>query len=327
MSADTNKRGVLYIIWGEGMEMTIDRSIASVQRLHPELKIHVQRLPEGATLLEKSRMMEFSPFDETLYLDIDTIVLGDLSFAFEKASLFGAACAICENPWARRYGGLGGDMVEYNTGVLFFTKKAAPLFDAWKLAVGEVDSSLVHIVDGGKKVRMPLNDQAGFARAVEVTELATNTAVAVPVLAVRAFRIEVRRAIPLRRPAGNAHRTVVRHVAVERRSRTHVQAIGKDAIDVLLHEILQRLVKPRRRKIDARIRLQRKIVHALRRKERLRQKLTRHEELLLGKVRIEVSRTIDNVEQVVSRRLIQDTRRPTIKEQIAHRPVGVEVTA
>ncbi len=160
-------RGVLYIIWGEGMEMTLDRSIASVQRLHPELKIHVQRLPEGATLLEKSRMMEFTPFDETLYLDIDTIVLGNLDFGFEKAARFGAACAICENPWARRYGGISGDMVEYNTGVLFFTAKARPLFDAWKQAAGEVDSSLVHIVDGGQKVRMPLNDQAGFARAVE----------------------------------------------------------------------------------------------------------------------------------------------------------------
>ncbi len=167
MNIDTNKRGVLYIIWGEGMEMTLDRSIASVQRQHPELKIHVQRLPEGATLLEKSRMMEFTPFEETLYLDVDTIVLGDLSFAFDKAARFGAACAICENPWARRYGGLGGDMVEYNTGVLFFTKKAAALFDAWKRAAGEVDSSLVHIVNGGEKVQMPLNDQAGFARAVE----------------------------------------------------------------------------------------------------------------------------------------------------------------
>ncbi len=163
------RRGVLYIVWGEGMEMTLDRSIASVQRQHPELKIHVQRLPEGATLLEKSRMAEFTPFDETLYLDIDTIVLGNLDFGFEKAAVFGAACAICENPWARRYGGIGGDTVEYNTGVLFFTAKAAPLFDAWKQAVGEVDSSLVHIVDGGQKVRMPLNDQAGFARAVEET--------------------------------------------------------------------------------------------------------------------------------------------------------------
>jgi len=39
------------------------------------------------------------------------------------------ACCICENPWARRYGGLQGDLVEYNTGVQFFTRAAKPYFD------------------------------------------------------------------------------------------------------------------------------------------------------------------------------------------------------
>jgi len=167
MSDTEPTRGVLYIVWGNGLEKTLDRSIASVQREHPELKIQVQRLDDSATLLEKSRMMDFTPFDETLYLDLDTIVLGKLDFGFEKAALHGAALTICENPWARRYGGLSGDMVEYNTGVLFFTRSAQPLFDAWKGAAAEVDSSLIHVVEGGQKVQMPRNDQAGFAKAVE----------------------------------------------------------------------------------------------------------------------------------------------------------------
>jgi hypothetical protein len=113
-------------------------------------------------------MLDFTPFDETLFLDMDTVVLGDLDFGMRKGREVGLAICICECPWARRYTGLSGDLVEYNTGVIFFTNKAKPVFDAWKSLVAKVDSSIVFRA-GGDYVKMPLNDQAGFAKAIDDT--------------------------------------------------------------------------------------------------------------------------------------------------------------
>jgi hypothetical protein len=161
-------RGVLYVYWGDAHGKLQERSVESLRRHHPELPVHVERLPDGATLLDKASMFDMSPFEETLYLDTDTVVVGRLDFAFDKAALHGIACAICECPWARRYQGLTGDLIEYNTGVLFFTRKAAPLFEAWEAWAQKVDSTSYHLVDGEVRV-MPVNDQAAFAVAVEET--------------------------------------------------------------------------------------------------------------------------------------------------------------
>ena len=130
--------------------------------------MEVKELGDGASLLDKAAMFEMTPFAETLFLDMDTVVLGNLDFGFEKARRFGLALCICECPWGRRYGGLEGDIIEYNTGVMFFTEQAAPVFEAWKRLAPEIDSSIVFKA-GGELKRMPLNDQAGFAQAIEET--------------------------------------------------------------------------------------------------------------------------------------------------------------
>lgn len=161
-------RGVLYIVWGRVDRALLERSIASLAQYHPDLPVHVAELPDDSTLLDKSRMADISPFQETLFLDADTVVLGDLGFGFEKAERHGLAVSICECPWARRYAGLAGDTVEYNTGVMFFTRQALPAFEAWKRCAREVDSSIVFVSNGEYK-KMPLNDQAGFAKAVDET--------------------------------------------------------------------------------------------------------------------------------------------------------------
>jgi len=161
-------RGVLYVVWGEFDQALLDRSIQSLKDHHPELPVEVARLPEGSTLLDKARMLEMTPFEETLFLDADTVVLGDLGFGFQKARRHGLACSICECPWARRYGGIDDESVEYNTGVLFFTDSARPVFEAWKEQAAHLDSSIV-FKHGDGLAKMPLNDQAGFARAVEET--------------------------------------------------------------------------------------------------------------------------------------------------------------
>ncbi len=175
-------RGVIYMVWGDKADKVLSRSIDSVKRYHPELPIHVERLPHdpsvtdqnhASRLRNKSVMLDISPYRSTLYLDADTVVLGRLDYAFEKSERFGLACAICECPWARRYAGIGGDVIEYNTGVLFFTAdKARPVFDAWKRLGGIVDSRMVLYVEtesGRHLVEMPFNDQAAFAQAIEET--------------------------------------------------------------------------------------------------------------------------------------------------------------
>jgi lipopolysaccharide biosynthesis glycosyltransferase len=164
-------RGVLYIVWGEKGEAVLQRSKDSLARFHPELPVEVVRLQSAADpiemLLKKAEMFEMSPFEETLFLDADTVVMGKLDYAFEKARQFGLACCICECPWARRYQkSRMGDRIEYNTGVLFFTPKAKPIFDAWKDHAGKIDSSIV-FVQNEKLVEMSHNDQASFAMAVD----------------------------------------------------------------------------------------------------------------------------------------------------------------
>lgn len=159
------RRGILYVKWGTNGAVS-ERSIRSVRAIHPELPVHVRSLPAGSSLLDKASMFEFSPFEETLFLDADTVVLDRLDFGFEMAVRHGLACCICECPWARRYGGIRGDMVEYNTGVLFFTRKAKPVFDAWKARARTVDSSIRFFRDRNELAVMPFNDQAAFALAV-----------------------------------------------------------------------------------------------------------------------------------------------------------------
>ena len=167
-----SKRGVLYMVWGEKPKGVLERAIASLHEHHPDMPVEVVGLPDDTDpirgLLEKARMQALSPFDSTLFLDADTVVLGRLDFGFEKGERFGLACCICECPWARRYGGISGELIEYNTGVMFFTDHAKPLFEAWERQVATVDSSLRFNMGDGERL-MPFNDQAGFAAAVEET--------------------------------------------------------------------------------------------------------------------------------------------------------------
>ena len=163
-------RGVLYIVWGAPAEEAAARSIASLKRFHPELPHEIVRLPAREHFLEnllaKSRMMSLSPFEETLFLDADTIVLDRLDYGFQRAAKFGVACCICEAPWARRYPALGqDDTVEYNTGVVFFTRKAAPLFQRWEELTPQIDSRLP-FEDAGGAGSQPFNDQCAFVEAV-----------------------------------------------------------------------------------------------------------------------------------------------------------------
>jgi len=162
-------RGVLYIVW-EGSEprteSALERSIHSLRQWHLELPYHVHRLREDSTLLDKAAMCDLTPFDETLFLDADTVVMDRLDYGFEKAAKHGMALCICECPWARRYPSCTGDQTEYNAGIIWFAKQAKPVFDRWQQLNRVIDSSI--IFQNGKGLsRMDLNDQAGLTLAIE----------------------------------------------------------------------------------------------------------------------------------------------------------------
>ncbi len=173
MTTVTAKRGIIYVVWGlktqPKLQAQLQRSLTSVKKFHPELPITVHELPDNASLLDKPVMYEQSPYEETIYLDADTEVLERLDFAIEKAVQFHLACVICEAPYARRYlKSITGDTIEYNTGVLFFKKSevTAPLFARWANLAKSIDS-VIHYDMGNRTDFMKLNDQAGFALAVQ----------------------------------------------------------------------------------------------------------------------------------------------------------------
>jgi hypothetical protein len=169
------QRGVIYMVWGREsrIERALDRSIKSVNSIHPELPVEVIRVDADdlvKALLKKAQMFEQSPFRETLFLDVDTVVLGRLDFGFRKAQDFGLACCICECPWAKRYAGIPGETIEYNTGVLFFNESAKRVFESWTRLAPQLDSSTVFVTPQGQIARMPFNDQCSFAAAIEETQ-------------------------------------------------------------------------------------------------------------------------------------------------------------
>lgn len=164
-------RGALYITFDGDPRVfpALERSIGSLRQHHPDIEISEQVFAPG-TLLDKAKMLDLSPFDTTLFLDADTVVLGPLDHVFDKAEKHGLALAVCECPWARRFNGLADmrDLQEWNTGVIGFTAKAAPVFEAWKANIA-IDSSLRFMANDGTVQTMPMNDQAAFALAIEQT--------------------------------------------------------------------------------------------------------------------------------------------------------------
>lgn len=161
-------RGVLYFHWGN-MEALLERSIASVKKWHPELPIHVETLSSDSSYLDKSRMCELSPFETTAYLDCDTVVLGKLDYAFDRAEKHGLACCINEAPWLRRYPCGQGDEIEYNAGVMFFGKsKFSETAKAWNRLCGQLDSSCKFRTADGLRMQV-CNDQAALTKAFDET--------------------------------------------------------------------------------------------------------------------------------------------------------------
>jgi tetratricopeptide (TPR) repeat protein len=131
-------RGILYIPGTDPRSKALlDRSLRSLRRFHPELPVEeagpVSGELSGKGGASRARMLEFSPFVETLFLDPAALVLGRLDYGFDTAGRFGLACCLSGWAWARRHSGAAaGDRVAYDTGVVFFTATASSVFARWR---------------------------------------------------------------------------------------------------------------------------------------------------------------------------------------------------
>jgi hypothetical protein len=165
-------RGVLFIAW-EAADVTAarTRAVAALHAGHPALPHHVVTLPGAPSALGKARLPALSPFETTAYLDDDALVLGRLDFGFEMAERYGLACCLGDNPWRRRHVGIADDALTYDTGVLFFTATAQPVFDMWG-RLAPLATAPVAVVEDLAIRQEPGDDGLGFAQALEACGVA-----------------------------------------------------------------------------------------------------------------------------------------------------------
>ncbi|NDV99663.1 putative nucleotide-diphospho-sugar transferase [Salipiger sp. PrR002] len=145
------RRGVIYTAWGREHVDVARRSAASVKRWNPEIETAIWCkegddtsgfeagfiIPEGMKR-PKIELLSQSPYDETLYLDNDTIIRSDLGPMFgllRKYELCGAQVIL----WHRKRHlkkielDLPESFPEINCGVLLYRKtpRTDAFFDDW----------------------------------------------------------------------------------------------------------------------------------------------------------------------------------------------------
>jgi hypothetical protein len=155
------KRGVLYVAYGPAAIYEAERSILSLKRYHPAWPVLVvgEKRLQGAKFIKvpddndkapgrwaKVRLDQFSPFDDTLFLDADTRVYGKLDIGFDLLAAGWELVMIASGPQAEealghlcqkeRYETLTEtvDPLQLNTGVMWFRKceRVGRLFDEWR---------------------------------------------------------------------------------------------------------------------------------------------------------------------------------------------------
>lgn len=157
-------RGVLYVAYGDKARESCARSIQTVRRFLPEIPvavvsatplenvecIHIHR-PEAdpGARTYKTQIYALSPFDETLFLDADTEVVSSPDAGFDLLRFVDVVMSLdCDRRVGEKHNaqhdpaeraatlievGLDGDLLYYNSGVIFFKRsaRALALFAAW----------------------------------------------------------------------------------------------------------------------------------------------------------------------------------------------------
>lgn len=154
MSDQAKSRGVVYVAWGKAHVDVARRSAASVKKYNPGLPCVIwcaedddtsgfdgsYVIPETMTR-PKVGALRLSPFQETLYLDNDTIIRADLGSLFDllqKFELCGAQVMLWHRERHRRMWrtAVPETFPEINCGVLLYLKTSATtkFFENWEAA-------------------------------------------------------------------------------------------------------------------------------------------------------------------------------------------------
>ncbi len=153
--ADSNKRGVVYIVVGEKYTEMAISSAQSMKQHNPDLPIHLftdqhhtqSRYVDSSSLIDnphkrsKVDYISESPFEETLYLDADTFILQNIEELYITLSKFDLAIAHAHKRNAKATLQKWNEDIPYafpqmNSGVILYKKNRATnkLFQKWKSA-------------------------------------------------------------------------------------------------------------------------------------------------------------------------------------------------
>lgn len=166
--------GVLYITWGTKYQKLLDRSIRSVRKFYPDIPVEVLRPDASQGFLNKPECIaNHKSWDQTLFLDADTVVLGNLDSVFIAAKDHGLACCHCNNPWLRRYDTdiKHRDMLEYSTGMIcwdrdkLFALLNNDLMSKW-LELSKEPQPPSKWQCGEEVKGLPVEDQYSFSKAI-----------------------------------------------------------------------------------------------------------------------------------------------------------------
>ena len=122
-------KGIVYFVWGDYNEGLLDRSIESVKKFGYNHSVVIDR-SKNVGLAKRCNLFDCSPYDLTLFLDIDTIVKNNIDFGFEMAKKYGIACCIA--PASSSYYAADNDAIkelipvdlpQYNCGVIFCDRR------------------------------------------------------------------------------------------------------------------------------------------------------------------------------------------------------------
>lgn len=146
--------GACYVVYGDKAEIALRRATECLMQSNPGLPVCVQRdRVTGLTDVQQSRrakvtLLDWSPFDHTVYLDADTTVYQDIGAGFEMlADGFDLVLCASGNQGADLLWHVGQDdktatlaavrnpePLQLQAGVLFVTRnpRTTALFRAWR---------------------------------------------------------------------------------------------------------------------------------------------------------------------------------------------------
>jgi lipopolysaccharide biosynthesis glycosyltransferase len=117
-------KGIVYTVWGDYNDNQLRKSVESIRGKYD---YHINDVTEkpGEHFQKRAGMYQNSPFDVTLFLDIDTIVKKNIDFGFQMAKVHSIACCVAPADCAYYASGKGKrfkNLTQFNCGVLFVYK-------------------------------------------------------------------------------------------------------------------------------------------------------------------------------------------------------------